>query len=183
MQPLQLSDDSLAILIQENHPEFIAKLQEFGARYIRTLPEEDDPTSPIGRSYKNAYCVTSRQELEERLGQTKGCQWEWHDDGSVRVTTEAVPAIRFVKDPHQNHVFQYTFANSIIAAYLGWQDLRNNRFDALRFGNMDKMPQDVLESIAAYMQENRTLYKWKRGDIMALNNQRKCRTWYNILIP
>jgi hypothetical protein len=78
--------------VQENHGDFLEKLQQHGARYIRTLPAEDDPTSPIGRSYKNTWHVSNAQELNDKLAKVKGCSWEWNnDDGSVRVTTEAVP--------------------------------------------------------------------------------------------
>jgi hypothetical protein len=137
------------------------------------LPAEDDPSSPIGRSYKNAYCVSSRSELDDKLSNVPGTSWEWlEEDGSVRVTTEPVPAIRLVADPNRNYVFQETFANSVVAAFLGWQDSRNDRRDALRFGNMERMPEYVLESIAAFMERERVLYTWKKGDIMALNNQR-----------
>jgi D-xylose reductase len=155
----------------ENHPAFIAKLKEHGARYIRTLPAEDDPSSPIGRSYKNAYNVASDSELDKKLSKVDGCSWEWHPDGSVRVTTEAVPAVRLIADHAQNYVYQWTFANSIVAAFLGWIDSRNDPKDALRFGNMERMPEDVLQSIADFMQANRVMYNWKQGDIMALNNQ------------
>ena len=156
---------------KEKHPEFIAKVMEHGARYIRTLPAEDDPSSPIGRSYKNTWNVSSQDELNKKLSEIDGCSWEWQPDGSVRVTTEAVPGARFVADHASNYVFQWTFANSIVAAYLGWEDSRNDRHEALRYGNMDKMPEDVLESIADYMQASRIMHDWKAGDIMALNNR------------
>jgi D-xylose reductase len=156
--------------VKENHPEFLAKVREHGARYIRTLPAKDDPSSPIGRSYQNTWNVSSKQELEEKLAKVPGCTWEWIGE-DVRVTTEAVPAIRMVADHAQNFIFQHTFANSIVAAYLGWQDTRNDRHEALRFGNMEKMPEDVLEQTAAFMESHRIMYNWKKGDIMALNNQ------------
>jgi hypothetical protein len=70
-----------------------------------------------------------------------------------------------VTDHAQNYIFQHVFANSIVAAFLGWQDSRNNRHDALRFGNMDKMPEDVLQNIADFMQQHRVLYQWKKGDM------------------
>jgi hypothetical protein len=155
---------------QDNHPDFVHTLVQHGVIYIRTLPADDDPSSPIGRSYKNAYNVSCPAELDAvpTIAST-----DWQPDGSVRVTTRAVPAIRTVADPNENFVFQRTFSNSIVAAYLGWQDVRNDRHDALRFGNGEKMPQDVLESIAAFMDRERVLYTWKKGDIMALNNQRE----------
>lgn len=159
--------DSTAVYryAKEHHPDFMNKLQTHGARYIRTLPPHDDPSSPIGRSYQNTWNVKTPQALEERLTQLDGCSWQWLDDGSVRITTEPVPALRLVTTQ-----YQYAFANSLVAAYLGWQDSRNNRLDALRFGNMDPMPHHVLDDIASFMQQHRVMYKWKQGDIMALHN-------------
>ncbi|GKY91764.1 hypothetical protein MPSEU_000148100 [Mayamaea pseudoterrestris] len=156
---------------QENHPDFISKLRVHGARYIRTLPAEDDSTSPIGRSYQKAYNVDSHEQLESKLAtEMVGASCAWLPDGSVRITTQAVPAIRLVGSHATNHVFQETFSNSIIAAYLGWQDVRNDRHDALRFGNMEKMDENVLESIAGFMERERIMYSWKKGDIIAINN-------------
>ena len=165
--------DSTAVyrFAKENHPEFIDTLLKHGARYIRTLPNQDDPSSPIGRSYQNSWGVQTPQELEEKLRTLDGCSWEWLNDGSVRITSEAVPAVRLNTDHVGNQVFQWTFANSIVAAYLGWQDSRNDRKDALRFGNMEPMPEHVLESIATFMEMNRIMYDWKAGDIMVLNNR------------
>lgn len=55
--------------------------------------------------------------------------------------------------------------------FLGWQDSRNNRHEALLFGNNKRMPEEVLQGIADFMQENRVMYTWKKGDVMALNNR------------
>ena len=99
-----------------------------------------------------------------------GCEWKWLPDGSVRITTEAVPGLRLVADHAQNYIFQHAFANSIVAAYLGWQDTRNDRHEALQFGNQERIDEAVLESIAGYMESHRVLYPWKAGGIMAVNN-------------
>jgi D-xylose reductase len=164
--------DSTAVyrFAKENHPEFIEKLRAEGARYIRTLPAVTDPLSPIGRSYQETWNVTSKEELEAKLSTIAGCSWEWMGE-AVRITSEAVPAIRLVGEHVENFVFQHVFANSIVAAYLGWQDCRNDRHEALRFGDMTRMDSAVLESIAKFMHEHRVLYDWKRGDIMAINNR------------
>ena len=113
----------------------------------------------------------SREELDAKLSAVDGCEWTWLDDGCVRITTQAVPALRLVTEHAENHVFQHAFSNSIVAAYLGWQDSRNDRHDALRFGDNTRMDEAVLQDIADYMQEHRVLYNWKHGDVMALNNQ------------
>lgn len=159
--------------VQDNFPDFLQKLKEHGVRYIRTMPVEDDPNSPIGRSYKNTWSVSSPEELEAKLSQKEGCSWEWLTDGSVRITSEPVPALRFVSTSPGNDtpIYQWTFANSLVAAFLGWQDVRNDRHEALRFGNFDLLPEDVLEEIAKFMDQNRVLHKWQSGDVFAIQNQ------------
>jgi len=148
------------------------KLRQHGVRYIRTLPAATDPQSPIGRSYQDTWNVPDRAGLEAKLRQIPDCSWKWFDhDGSVRITTQAVPALRLVADHCQNYVFQYAFANSIVAAYLGWQDCRNDRHEALQFGDRSRMDEAVLQSIADYMERHRVLYDWKKGDILAVNNR------------
>ena len=167
--------DSTAVyrFCSEQHPAFLEQLREHGVRYIRTLPAESDPTSPIGRSYRETYNVHTRAELEAKLRRdSPDASWEWHEsDGSVRITSAAVPALRLVADHCQSYVFQYCFANSLVAAYLGWQDQRNDRHEALRFGNGSRMDETVLQSLADFMHEHRVVYDWQAGDILAINNQ------------
>lgn len=156
---------------QENHSNFVEKLKKVGARYIRTLPPQDDPSSPIGRSYQNTWGVSSPMELEKKLQQTPGIEWKWLEDGCVRVTSEVIPALRLVADHQNNLVYQWTFNNAIIAAFLGWQDCRNDRHDAVVYGDNSKMDEAVLESIANFMEMNKVAHKWKAGEILALNNR------------
>ena len=68
-------------------------------------------------------------------------------------------------------MYQYAFHNSVIAAFLGWQDSRNDRLKAVRFGDDAEMPVPVLEDIADYMEKNKFSHKWRKGDVLALNNR------------
>jgi D-xylose reductase len=156
---------------ETNHPEFINKLKDVGVRYIRTLPAEEDKSSPIGRSYKDSWGVANKEELDTKLSNIKGCEWVWNNDGSVTITTEAIPALRLIKEHHNNFIYQWTFSNSIIAAFLGWQDIRNDRKKSVKFGDNSDIDESILESIASYMEDHKTCYKWCKGDIMALNNK------------
>ena len=63
--------------VQENYPVFMEKLKMHGARYVRTLTKEDDPRSPIGRSYFNTYAVKTKAELEASLDAVDGLEYEW----------------------------------------------------------------------------------------------------------
>lgn len=141
------------------------------ARYVRTLSAKDDVASPIGRSFYNTYQVQTVEELEEKLNSMAGLEYSWLPDGSLRVVSEPVPAVRFIKEQGEHSVYQWTFHNSVIAAFIGWEDCRNDRKKAVRFGNDDPMDESILDAIAKFMEENKTSYKWEKGDFFALNNR------------
>ena len=155
--------------VQDNFPDFMDKLKKYGARYVRTLPQSDDATSPIGRSYFNTYQVDTVPDLEAKLDAIPGLEYEWIGE-ELKVTSEAVPAVKLVREHCSNAVYQWTFHNAIIAAFTGWQDSRNDRLKSVRFGNDEDMPKAVLNSIATFMEENKVSYRWKKGDIFCLNN-------------
>jgi D-xylose reductase len=154
------------------HPEFMKHLICHGAKYTRVLTPEDDLASPIGRSWKNTYNVSSKEELDTFLKVSRpGDVYEWLDGDCVKITSEATPAVRLISEENGNFVYQYAFHNSIIAAFLGWQDSRNDRFQAVRFGDDSPMPVAVLDDIATFMEKNKISHVWRKGDILALNNR------------
>jgi diketogulonate reductase-like aldo/keto reductase/alpha-ketoglutarate-dependent taurine dioxygenase len=165
--------DSTAVYryVHEHHPEFLAKLTLHGARYTRILPPQDDPDSPIGRSFYNTYQLSTIQALEEKLNSIQGLDYTWQSDGSLKVTSEPVPAIKFISHQHNQSIYQYTFHNSVIAAFIGWEDSRNDRYKAVRFGNDEQMPMHVLQDIAHFVDQNKINYSWEKGDFFALNNR------------
>jgi len=155
----------------DNFPEFIEKLKKYGARYKRTLPVENDTKSPIGRSFYNTYQVSTKEEVEKKLNAVKGLDYEWQADGCLTVVSEPIPAIKMIEEEHDQGVYQWTFHNSVVAAFIGWGDSRNDRKKAVRFGNDDPMDENVLNSIAKFMKDNKVSYKWQKGDFFALNNR------------
>ncbi|CAI7815892.1 unnamed protein product [Closterium sp. NIES-53] len=52
------------------HPSFVAQLRAKGLLYVRVLPEEDDPSSAIGRGWKSTFLTQDKEEAQE-----KGCHW------------------------------------------------------------------------------------------------------------
>lgn len=51
--------------LQENYPEFLKNAEDKGVKYVKVAPEEDDPTSALGRSWKSMYGVTTKEEAEK----------------------------------------------------------------------------------------------------------------------
>ena len=99
-----------------------------------------------------------------------GLEFKWLENDCIQIISETIPAIRFIASQDGNYIFQYTFYNSIIAAFIGWEDSRNNRFQAVRFGDNTEMPFDILEKIANFMEKSKISFAWKKGDILAIHN-------------
>jgi hypothetical protein len=76
-----------------------------------------------------------------------------------------------IEQQHDHFVYQWTFHNSVVAAFLGWEDSRNDRKKSICFGNNEIMDETILESIAGFMEANKVSYKWKAGDFFAINNR------------
>lgn len=43
--------------LQKNYPQFAKDAEEKGVKYVKVAPEEDDPSSALGRSWKSMYGV------------------------------------------------------------------------------------------------------------------------------
>ncbi len=44
-------------------------------------------------------------------------------------------AVKMIEQQHAHGIYQWTFHNSIVAAWIGWADSRNDRTKSVRFGN------------------------------------------------
>jgi hypothetical protein len=77
-----LRSDELYARINKYHPDFIQQLKDRGVRYTRVLPAQDDPSSPIGRSWPSTFQTTDPQEAS-RIASTLGVDLTWNQDGTV----------------------------------------------------------------------------------------------------
>ncbi len=59
-----LRSDVVLEWIRTNYPDLVQKFED-GVKYRRRIPEIDDPTSAIGRSWKSIFNVNTREEAEE----------------------------------------------------------------------------------------------------------------------
>ena len=162
-----LMDSNLAYrYIHENFPSIEMKMNKLGVRYTRILPEQDDLSSPLGRSWKNTYNVDSRSCLENILDLKDGIDYHWKSDGCISITSEILPAIFYNHETNN-----YIFFNSIVAAYNGWQDDRNDRFKSVTYGNGEPIESDFLVSLTEYINKNSVSWKWNNGDIIWIDNR------------
>ncbi len=160
--PLCRSDRVMERLSAEA-PDFVARLEAEGVRYTNVMPADDDAGSGQGRSWRSTLSVKSREEAERRL-RNLGYTWQWREDGSLRVTTAALPAVRDVGGGRK------TFFNQLIAAFKGWSDSRNSPDRSITFGGGEAITaKDMAPAIKA-AEELTALCEWQPGDVALVDN-------------
>ena len=133
------------------------------------MPLENDNSSAIGRSWKSTFGVETVEEAEDVMT-NMGTTWEWLENGDCRTTTATVPALR--SEPRLSDV--RTFFNAIVAAYTGWVDSRNDPTKSVLLGDGTPLTEAqgaALLDIQRFQMEQRTVFKWRVGDILIIDNR------------
>ena len=150
---------------------FCEKLETQGVRYIRIMPSEDDPSSPIGRSWRATFQVqaddleTAQAQAEEKMREA-GTTWRWLNHGELYTETATIPAIRI-----EERTKKPTFFNSVVAAYTGWADTRNDPTKAVCCGDGSAVSGEALLATAQAMQEEQVAISWQEGDMLWIDNR------------
>jgi hypothetical protein len=87
--PLLISSelyDRLAVVYQS----YLDHIERVGVRYVRVMPEQDDPTSAIGRGWRATFQCEDRAGAEKALAEL-GSTWEWLENNNLRTVTSVVP--------------------------------------------------------------------------------------------
>lgn len=157
--------DILLDRLKSDVPDMIAKFREHGVKYSNTMPAHDDTTSGQGRSWRSTLSTETKEAAEARL-RDLGYIWVWNDDGSLRVTTPALPAIRDLGDGSES------FFNQLIAAFRGWKDARNDPAKSVTYGNDDPIDAAQLQIAIDRADEITVDLNWQAGDVALLDNYR-----------
>ncbi|KAA0059475.1 hypothetical protein IC582_002780 [Cucumis melo] len=149
--------------VKEKYPEFVERLEEQGLIYTRVLGEDDDPSSPIGRGWKSTFLTHDKSIAEERAAKL-GMKLEWLKDG-VKTVMGPIPAIKYDKVRQRKIWF-----NSMVAAYTGWEDARNDPVKAVTFGDGTPLPADIVYGCLRILEEESVAIPWQKGDILLIDN-------------
>ena len=151
-------------LFQAADADFAKKVEELGVRYIRIMPPEDDASSAIGRSWKSTFQAQSPEQAEAKMIEL-GTTWEWLENGNLRTETATVPAIRTDSRSQLK-----TFFNSMVAAYTGWVDARNDPTKSVVCGDGSPVNGEALLKTAAAMEAESVNIQWQKGDVLFIDN-------------
>ena len=128
------------------------------------MPDQDDASSAIGRSWRSTFLTESRETAEAKMSEA-GMRWEWLDSGDLWTETATLPAVRL-----DARTGKSTFFNSMVAAYTGWVDSRNDPKRAVVLGDGGPVNGDILEKTAQVMASDCVAFKWQAGDVLWIDN-------------
>lgn len=162
-----IRSDLVLDYISTHHSETLAKFESLGVKYVRRVPQVDDPSSAIGRSWRSMFLTESREEAEEKM-KASDYDFEWVpvEDGTVdcKVISKVLPAVRTSTNGKK------AFHNQVLAAYTGWVDKRNEYGQAVRFGDGSEIPSIFIKDLEGYMSKNAFVYKWEPGMFVIVDN-------------
>ena len=144
-------------------PDFIQKCEQLGLKYSNVMPGIDDAASGMGRSWSSTLGVETKTAAEARLSELN-YSWQWQEDGCLRVTTPALPAVKELSHGRK------AFFNQLIAAYCGWKDERNDPSSAVRHGDGSILDADAVMKAAAIADELTFDMNWQVGDVVLIDN-------------
>ena len=162
------------------HPEVAERLRRLGVRYVRTLPEEDDTTSPIGKSWKSSFAAATREQAEAAMA-AAGMTWTWLPNGDVRTVTKPMAAL-----VRHEGTGREMFFNAIVAATKGWVDARNDPINAVVYGDgspLDEASREALSSVSNFLREQRVAFTWQAGDVLLIDNHKAMHSRETFVAP
>ena len=160
--PICRSDWLLARL-RDRLPEFVARCERLGVRYINFMPADEDMESGQGRGWRALLGAENRVEAEARL-KSLGYGWSWFDGGVLRACSPALPAVRTL--PGGKSVF----FNQLVAAWRGWSDSRNEAERSISFGDHSEIPDEDMQIVAETAEEITVDLRWQAGDMALVDN-------------
>ncbi|KAJ1378144.1 TauD/TfdA-like domain [Sesbania bispinosa] len=149
--------------MKNKYPEFVDRLEKHGLLYVRVLGEDDNPSSPIGRGWKSTFLTNDKNVAEQRAAKL-GMKLEWLEDG-VKTIMGPIPAVKYDETRKRKIWF-----NSMVAAYTGWEDERNDPVKAVTFGDGHPLPSDIVYDCLKILEEESVAIPWQKGDVMLLDN-------------
>ena len=155
--------DLLMERLEGDLPELAQAFARKGVRYTHTMPGADDAGSGQGRSWRSTLGTETREVAEARLVRL-AYEFEWQDDGSLRVTTPRLDAVRDLGGG------RHSFFNQLIAAYRGWSDSRNDARRSISYGDGSAIDPAAMMRAIEMAEELTYDHAWQAGDVVLVDN-------------
>lgn len=163
----------------------LAELERRDLRYVQIVPLE--PTPILTHTWPDMFGTRDRREVE-RIAATQANEYEWLEDGSLRLVARA-PAFR--KHPktgervwfNQAPVYCGSMSEEFAAfeasakaddshAQKGARGLDASKVLDCRFADGAALPLEVLDDVRRNLRETSVTFSWRRGDLLLVDNLR-----------
>jgi alpha-ketoglutarate-dependent taurine dioxygenase len=153
----------------------VALVEQFRSRGLLYQMNLSDGRG-FGKSWQTTY-ETNDRAVVEKLLTADGLEFEWHDDGGLRVCMRQ-PALR----PH-SRTGEEIWTNQAVnwhPAHLGGEHVQRmqrvfgdeRRFPkAVFYGDGGAIAVEDIECVAAALAAEETTFDWRRGDILLVDNE------------
>ncbi|GKA31574.1 clavaminate synthase-like protein [Tanacetum coccineum] len=147
--------------MQKKHPKLVEEMEEKGLIYTRVHGEVSDPSSPVGRSWKETFMTDDKNIAEERAAKL-GMRLEWMD-GAVRVIIGPKPSIKYDEARKRKIWF-----NGVVG---GLKDkLNDDPSKAVMLSDGTPLPADISSECSKIFNEECVALQWRKGDVLLLDN-------------
>jgi len=156
--------DHLFSALKEKNTVLAERFKQKGLKYTAYMPAENDHDSGQGRSWKSTLSVDSVDQAEEKLKQL-GYSWEWLDNQKLKAITPTLPAVIVLENGVE------VFYNQLIAAYMGWQGVKEDPSKAITYGDGSFIDAKDLQLVVELSKNYTYDVKWQDGDVALIDNK------------
>jgi hypothetical protein len=150
--------------MKQERPEFVNNLEQKGLIYTRIIPEDDDHESALGRGWKSTFQTQDKDVAIQRAAEL-GVSMHWLENGDVKTVTGVIPGVKYYEKTGKKVWF-----NSLVAAYTGWKDKRNDPVKAVTFGDGTPLDDEAVHKCVEILRENCVAFSWQKGDVLYIDN-------------
>jgi len=157
-------------VLERIDPAVRKRFEDKGIRYVNNL----NGGRGLGRSWKQAFGIDDRAELERRL-KADGQEFEWKADGRLRTSMVAPAIVRHPRTQEEVWINQAEQWHSSsldstlreeLLSILAEEDFPHNAF----LGDGSPLNIADLENVRAAMAAEETQFDWRQGDVLVCDN-------------
>jgi hypothetical protein len=152
--------------LRARYPALADRLAREGVRYVREYPPYTDASSPLGKSWRDAFDVASRADFEIPPGI---CSVEWLPGERLRTVSEPTPPL--LRRAHNGEEIFFTAAETLFLDTPTAVARPEKSFVHADGAPLDAESKAALLHVGRLAFERCTRVAWERGDVLLLDNE------------
>ncbi|KAF8711620.1 hypothetical protein HU200_029074 [Digitaria exilis] len=142
----------------EEFPEMVEELDAKGLRYTLTALSKNDTKSMRGRGWEDAFGTSDKTEAEKRA-KALGMDLEWLPDGSVKTIMGPRTLTRVFPGRRGRRMW----FNTVVG-------MHGKEVSSAMAADGTEIPEEFVQRIGEIIEEESIQFRWRRGDILILDN-------------